>query len=84
MLFKKEQIPDLEPQIICAPMYFETLKKKYPKRTITVSMYCDNIWSYWIRANKKQIIHIDMTENTLWVSVQDENGWPTGQVRKIR
>lgn len=69
--------------IICSPLNAKKLKDKYPKRNIEPSIHCCNKWSYWVRGDKP-LIHIQMSDMSLWISNVDENGWTLGTLRKVR
>lgn len=68
--------------IICSPKNFELLTNKYPNRHIITSCYCPDNEAYL--NGSKCLITIMLPEWSLWVSIRDEDGWPSRYIKKVK
>lgn len=59
--------PDWSGLIICAPCNYNLVKSRWPKRKIEVSFMSPNDFIHVIRAKKKGVFSVSVSDFSIWI-----------------
>lgn len=70
-------------ELVCSYSNWAMLRAKYPSRHVQCDVYAEEDRFYYYVPYLKGWRIVFLKDWSVWTAIRDENGWPTGWIKKI-